>query len=456
MHTGSRSHIKYSLALLDLTAVNVIYGAILSALDTVQHSLPYTILLFAINFSWILSAYGTTLYIGKQNSYASFLKKSLQTFFLFITLLLFFIFFYHYSYSRLFVLLSLGIFFVYIAISRTALLGVIYCRNQLTVQKNVVVLGNNEVSQKLLHHFKTYRNGVNILGCFNGENTHKLNGTALLGNYEGIIHYSVSNNVHEIYSTISPEKNNMIYGIAEEAEKNYIRFKYVPDFSFFVNRRVHIELEKDIPILSMRPDPLEDESNRFKKRIFDIAFSGMVLLILLWWLIPIIALLIKLESRGPVFFKQLRSGKSNKPFYCYKFRSLRVNNDAEARQVTKNDSRFTRIGKFLRKTNLDELPQFFNVLQNTMSVIGPRPHMLKHTSEWAKLCTHYMARHYLKPGITGWAQVNGFRGEIENTNLLVKRIEHDIWYMENWSMWLDMRIVLLSVFKTIGGDKNAV
>jgi lipopolysaccharide/colanic/teichoic acid biosynthesis glycosyltransferase len=177
---------------------------------------------------------------------------------------------------------------------------------------------------------------------------------------------------------------------------------------------------------------------------------------ILWWLIPIIALLIKIESPGPVFFKQLRSGKNNKPFICYKFRTLKTNVAADKIQVTKNDSRFTTIGKFLRKTNIDELPQFFNVLQSTMSVVGPRPHMLKHTEEFGNISEQYMARHYFKPGITGWAQINGYRGEIKNNDLLLKRIECDIWYMENWSMWLDMRIVLLTGLKLIIWDKNAV
>jgi putative colanic acid biosynthesis UDP-glucose lipid carrier transferase len=167
------------------------------------------------------------------------------------------------------------------------------------------------------------------------------------------------------------------------------------------------------------------------------------------------AILIKLTSRGPVFFAQLRSGRNNKSFYCYKFRTLRVNKEADSTQVTMNDTRITPLGRFLRKTNIDELPQFINVLMGDMSVVGPRPHMLRHTEDYSRLLNEYMVRHFVKPGVTGWAQVHGFRGEIRRKEQLRRRIEHDIWYLENWSLWLDLRIILLTIYVTVRGDKNA-
>jgi putative colanic acid biosynthesis UDP-glucose lipid carrier transferase len=171
--------------------------------------------------------------------------------------------------------------------------------------------------------------------------------------------------------------------------------------------------------------------------------------------VPLMALLIKLTSKGPVFFVQERSGKNNQYFYCLKFRTLDVNAEANTKQVTKDDKRITKLGRFLRKTNLDELPQFVNVLLGDMSVVGPRPHMLKHTSMFSELMAEYMIRHFVKPGVTGWAQVNGSRGEIKKHEDLRKRIEHDIWYMENWSIWLDLKIIWLTIFTTIKGDSNA-
>jgi len=195
--------------------------------------------------------------------------------------------------------------------------------------------------------------------------------------------------------------------------------------------------------------------NGIIKRAFDILFSLSIIVFVLCWLTPIIALLIKLDSRGPVFFKQLRSGRDNKPFYCYKFRSMVVNNDADQKQAVKGDARVTRLGAFLRKSSIDELPQFFNVLMGDMSVVGPRPHMLKHTQDYSSLVDHYMVRHFLTPGITGWAQVNGFRGEIKEPSSLFKRIEADIWYLENWSFILDLKIVFLTIWQSMRRNENA-
>jgi putative colanic acid biosynthesis UDP-glucose lipid carrier transferase len=208
-------------------------------------------------------------------------------------------------------------------------------------------------------------------------------------------------------------------------------------------------------VLSLRKEPLDDVGNRIKKRLYDIVVSSLVIMFILSWLVPIISLLILLESRGPIFFVQERSGKGGKPFKCIKFRTMRMNKDANEKQATKNDSRITALGRFLRKTSLDEMPQFINVFLSDMSVVGPRPHMLKHTDDYSKLLNHYMIRHFLKPGITGWAQIHGYRGEIKMFEDINNRIEYDIWYLENWSLWLDTRIILMTAFNVAKGEKNA-
>ncbi len=189
--------------------------------------------------------------------------------------------------------------------------------------------------------------------------------------------------------------------------------------------------------------------------MLDIMVSGLVVVCILSWLIPILGLLILIESRGPVFFAQLRTGKNDKPFYCLKFRSMRVNKESEIKQATKNDTRVTRLGAFMRRTSLDEFPQFINVLKGDMSLVGPRPHMLKHTTDFSKKVNHYMVRQFLKPGITGWAQINSFRGEITNHLQLKMRVASDLWYLENWNIWLDLRIIFLTVYQVFAGDKNA-
>ncbi|WP_375436033.1 sugar transferase [uncultured Hymenobacter sp.] len=186
-----------------------------------------------------------------------------------------------------------------------------------------------------------------------------------------------------------------------------------------------------------------------QKRVFDLVFATLVVLFLLSWLLPLIALLIKLDSKGPILFKQLRTGKNGKPFYCLKFRSMRLSADAHHKQASRGDSRITKVGAFLRKTSLDELPQFINVLKGEMSVIGPRPHMLRHTEDYSKLIHHFMARHTILPGITGLAQVSGYRGETKETEAMVKRVEADLKYIQSWSFGLDLKIVGQTVVQAL-------
>jgi putative colanic acid biosynthesis UDP-glucose lipid carrier transferase len=250
-------------------------------------------------------------------------------------------------------------------------------------------------------------------------------------------------------------QNEVVHGLISFAENNLIRFKILPDFRGFDNKKIKINFYDNVPVLTIRKEPLENISNRILKRLFDMLFSSLVILLIFPWVFPIIAILIKLSSKGPVFFKQLRSGRDNNAFYCYKFRSMRVNSLADELQAKKNDPRITRIGKVLRKTSLDEMPQFFNVLIGNMSVVGPRPHMLKHTEEYSKVVNNFMVRHFVKPGITGLAQVKGFRGETTDPFLMQKRVEHDVWYIENWSILLDIKVIVLTLWSITIGDENA-
>ncbi|HSF45410.1 MAG TPA: exopolysaccharide biosynthesis polyprenyl glycosylphosphotransferase, partial [Chitinophagaceae bacterium] len=258
-----------------------------------------------------------------------------------------------------------------------------------------------------------------------------------------------------IYCTLSPETTPGLYDLAYKAEERFIHFKFVPDYSHFARKSILVDYVEDLPLLSLRKQPLEDVSNRILKRALDIVFSFLVIVFILSWLTPLLALLIKLDSRGPVFFLQLRSGKNNKPFWCIKFRTLKENDEANKKQVTRNDDRITKLGRILRKTNIDELPQFLNVFLGNMSVVGPRPHMLKHTKEFNALHKQYMIRHFVKPGVTGLAQVNGYRGEIRHPELLKKRVEYDLMYLENWSLAEDIRIIAATLLISFTGDENA-
>ena len=191
------------------------------------------------------------------------------------------------------------------------------------------------------------------------------------------------------------------------------------------------------------------------KRVFDIIFSSSVIIFILSWLTPLVAILIKLESKGPVFFKQARNGFNYKEFYCYKFRSMTTNSEANFYQATRGDQRITNIGKFIRKTSIDELPQFFNVLFGDMSVVGPRPHMVSHTDMYAKRIDKFMVRHFVKPGITGLAQISGYRGEVETDKDIIGRVKFDIFYIENWSLLLDLKIIFKTAINAVKGEEKA-
>lgn len=330
-------------------------------------------------------------------------------------------------------------------------------RNSLIDHKPVVIVGAGKNGIDLYSYLINNPNlGYNVVGFFEDDQSLRENpDIPVIGYIDDCISFVKRRGVEEIFCALPDESNGSINKLMRDADKHLVRFKLVPDVKDHFRKNVMVELYGHLPVLSPRVEPLESKANQSLKRIFDILFSLCVIISILSWLYPIIAILIKLESKGPVLFRQIRSGKNNKPFYCLKFRSMKINNEANSKQATKNDSRITKIGLFLRKTSLDELPQFINVLRGHMSVIGPRPHMLKHTKEYSAIIDKFMVRHFLTPGITGWAQVKGLRGETKTHNDMKARVEADIWYLENWSLMLDLKIVFMTVYNSIIGDKNA-
>lgn len=218
---------------------------------------------------------------------------------------------------------------------------------------------------------------------------------------------------------------------------------------------MHLKVLGDVPYLSLYNEPLSLIENRLIKRTFDFVVSLTFLCTLFPIILAVVAIVTKTTMPGPLFFRQKRTGLNGKEFYCLKFRSMKVNKDADTLQTTKNDPRKTKWGNIMRKTNIDELPQFINVLLGQMSIVGPRPHMVKHTDDYSKLIDNYMVRHYIKPGITGWSQVNGFRGETKYLSQMEGRVAGDIWYLEHWSVWLDIYIMYKTVANVIVGDKQA-
>jgi len=324
--------------------------------------------------------------------------------------------------------------------------------------RRIVVVGNSDAANELYDFFNAQESNVFRFMGFKEDwlnDQDKIDIESVREKLQELKRFCLSKEIKEIYLSLPLTSQELIDDLAAFTDNNFIHFRIIPDFGVLEQKAVTVDFFNHIPILSMRTEPLKLLINRITKRIFDIFFSSMVILIIFPILYPLIAILIKLESRGPVIFKQKRSGRENKEFTVYKFRTMTVNKASDTQQAKKGDARITKIGAILRKTSLDEFPQFINVLLGHMSVVGPRPHMLKHTEEYSKIVNKFLYRHFVTPGITGYAQINGFRGGTETVDLMQKRIEYDNWYIENWSLGLDIKIIFLTVWNIVSGEENA-
>lgn len=258
----------------------------------------------------------------------------------------------------------------------------------------------------------------------------------------------------EMYVSLSRRDRELIKRISRFCDHRVIRFFYVPVSVESIGLNLKREMLDDMEVFTTYENPLQNSINRTVKRLFDIVMSTLFL-IPTAIIFPFVFIIMKIQSPGPILFKQRRTGIDGKTFNCYKFRSMHVNADADKVQATKDDPRKYPFGNFMRKANIDELPQFINVLQGRMSIVGPRPHMLAHTEQYSELIDKYMVRHFVKPGVTGWAQVTGYRGETKELWQMEGRVKRDIWYIEHWSIWLDIRIIWLTFKSMFIHDKNA-
>jgi putative colanic acid biosynthesis UDP-glucose lipid carrier transferase len=315
--------------------------------------------------------------------------------------------------------------------------------------RKVVIVGLNKKTDQLRKYFNDNPDyGYQLKKTFDLNKKDKIS-------INDVISFISENEIDEIYSSVAEMNNKELLSLIDYADNNLKILKFLPDNKEIYSKKLDFTYYGYLPILSLRSIPIDEPINLFTKRSFDIFFSLLIIIGILSWLTPLIGLLIKLESKGPVFFKQKRNGLDYKEFYCYKFRSMKPNPEAHLHQIRKGDPRVTRIGKFIRKTSIDELPQFINVLKGDMSVVGPRPHMVSHTHMYAEKIDKFMVRHFIKPGITGLAQVSGFRGEVEDDDFIKNRVKYDIYYLENWSIIMDIRIVIKTVFDALRGDDKA-
>ena len=315
--------------------------------------------------------------------------------------------------------------------------------------RKTIIIGNNDSVNELKKFFIAQKElGYENRKTFNFKSPEELD-------LDECFNFIKSRNIDEVYCSANELSENQIKLLIQFCENNFKILKFISERGGLLSKKLKTDTYGLSTVQSLREMPLSNDYNTFLKRLFDIIFSFLVITLLLSWLTPLIALLIKLESSGPVFFRQTRNGIKYKEFTCFKFRSMIENSDADIQQATKNDLRVTRLGKILRKTSLDELPQFFNVLIGDMSVVGPRPHMTRENERYSKTVNKFMVRHFVKPGITGLAQVKGYRGEIETEEDIVNRVKYDIYYLENWSLLLDLNIVFLTSINFITGQKKA-
>jgi putative colanic acid biosynthesis UDP-glucose lipid carrier transferase len=315
--------------------------------------------------------------------------------------------------------------------------------------RTVVLLGNETNTNPLKHFFKENPDyGYKLIKVFTLEDRKK-------ERIDECLSFALETKMDEIYCSMADLSDTQISEIINFADNNLKTLKFIPGEKQILSRNAKFEYYDYIPVISLR-NILQDETlNKVFKRVFDLVFSSIVIVGLLSWLTPIMAIIIKWETKGPLFFVQKRNGLNYKEFNCYKFRSMELNDKADLDLASKNDIRITKVGKFIRKTSIDELPQFFNVFFGEMSVVGPRPHMVSVANLYASKVDKFMVRHFVKPGITGLAQTKGFRGEVETDEDIINRVKYDIFYMENWSILLDIKIILNTIHNMLKGDEKA-
>lgn len=454
--------IQWLVGIGDLLVVNALFFAVYYLLDdyytvAIASSLREVILL--LNFCYFFSVYFVPIQLHKS---VVFLEKVVQRALLMVTFLVI-------LFATCLIFLNIGdqlatfLLLYYLALVVMFSLWRIIVRVSLKVYrkkgynfKRVIIVGAGKNGMELYRVMKEeLAYGFNVMGFFDDNLALK----EVLPNYLGMTYeveqFALDHEVDEIYCTLPGTQDQKMLRLLNFSEKHMIRFYIVPEFYRIVKKSMLMQVMESVPLLTVRREPLQAAYNRALKRCFDVVFSLAVLLTIYPVMYVIVGILIKISSPGPILFKQKRTGIYGEEFDCYKFRTMRVNPQADELQAQKDDPRKTRVGDFLRRTNLDEFPQFVNVLAGDMSVVGPRPHMLKHTEQYSAIIDKYMVRHLVKPGLTGWAQVTGYRGETKTLEQMEGRVKRDVWYIENWSFFLDLKIIVVTVWNMFRGERNA-
>jgi putative colanic acid biosynthesis UDP-glucose lipid carrier transferase len=404
--------------------------------------------------SWLVLAYFTKFYaVFRYTKPVTIIRKISVQFFIYTLLLLsYFSVIKNKEFSRLNVF-----FFILYSLLLITLLKVLifYLLKNYRLKgknyRNVIIIGYNKQTKRLKAIFEEKPfYGYHFQGFFapnKNENT--------LGGLEDAFNFVKNKEISEVYCSIAELTDSEIKKCIDFGDDNFVKIKFIPDDKAILKNHLTLDYYENFPILSIKKRPLDEPHNQILKRLFDIIFSSVIIVTVLSWLTPLMYFLIKRESKGPLFFKQKRNGLDQSTFNCYKFRSMTVNDKADTHQVKRGDMRITKTGEFIRKTSIDELPQFFNVFLGDMSVVGPRPHMVNETNKFNKKIDKFMMRHLVKPGITGLAQVKGCRGEIETDKDIINRYRYDIMYIEKWSFIMDIKIIIQTLTNAIRGEEKA-
>ncbi len=423
----------------------------------------YTFMLFSV-IAWYSCAQVSHLYTDlRTNKFSQEITYIIFTILLFSILLTSLLFFVNreFNYTNNFLAAYfLCIFFLvtlFKYIIRKYLHSIVYKGELLN---HILLIGSTPAAKDFYDTINYhYYYGYKCIGFLDNDNT-KLNGCKYLGRVENLSEVLAENHIDEVILALPNSQHDTIKSSIETCDYHAKRIRIIPDLYLYTSSNIQINTIGLLPVINLRSLPLDKVENKLLKRIFDVLFSIAFFVSIGWFTMALVALLIKLTSKGPVFFRQERWGLNNKKITCYKFRTMYTGSpetdiNGDFMQATKNDQRITPLGRFLREWNIDEFPQFWNVLLGNMSVVGPRPHVTPLNLASVESVDRYLLRHLVKPGITGWAQVNGSRGETSQPGAMQRRVNYDLYYIHKWTFWLDCQIILQTIINIIKGDDHA-
>ena len=450
--------------ILDIIIILIAYSISKHLIQNVDYQYFNYNFLFLSIVLWFSMSFFSKIYIEKRsNKFSEEMVQIIYHSILFVvslTSLLFFLNLNH-KFPSKFVIVYINILAFLAVITKYGIRKKIHANlNKGIFYDKVILVGYSKAADEFLEAVKKYYYyGYKCIGYIEDNKISKLD-CEYLGSINKLNLILKEKEIDEVFIALSTDENRKIQECIEICDQNNIKVRILPNLTEITSSSVYINNIGLLPVVNVGDLPLDKTENILLKRTFDIFFSILFFLLIGIWIFPLIGLLIKSTSRGPIFFKQERWGLNNKKIICYKFRSMikessDIDEDGKYNQAQKDDPRITFIGRILRKTNMDELPQFWNVLIGNMSVVGPRPHPTQLNLESIETVDNYMLRHKVIPGITGLAQVNGCRGETRTTEDMQRRVNFDLYYIQRWNFWLDLQIIIQTVINIFRGDQNA-